>query len=356
VAIGLIFLIQGDAALETFSQTIMPVVLASVVLSELIGPVCARFAIERAGESGIRSVDPGRQPKPAGESSAGVLSSPSVQLVPWSWERLSPAPDPRGHVLIGLGTVTTAGSLARMGSLLAHHLRSRITAVKVLTSGPDEEKEREMLFGLASAEVQNLGYDLTTESISADTAATGLITAARRYNTRAIVLGHPRVGTEQGFQRVVESVAREVHCQVVVVRAAGILHTEQILIPLANPGEVEVIKDVAHALAGVGMHRITLFTILPSDALEDDLEEAEEELIRWAEEEGLASLVRCHAIATEARVEAIVDEAAAHDVIVMAASPLRGLRRLFFGSIAEDVAQRCRKPMVMVHMPGARRS
>ena len=48
-------------------------------------------------------------------------------------------------------------------------------------------------------------------------------------------------------------------------------------------------------------------------------------------------------------VEAIVQEAQDHDVTVMAASQAHGLRRLFFGSLAEDVAQNSRKPMLIIH-------
>jgi nucleotide-binding universal stress UspA family protein len=351
VAIGLIFLIQGDAVLQTFSATIIPVVLASVVLSELVGPVCARWAVVRAGESGVDNVKPKKWEEKVKKTSSPLPSSAGVQLVPWSWERLTPAPHPKGHVLIGLETMATAGSLARMGCLLAHQLGARPIAVTVLTPGAEERDGIDVNFGLAGAEVQNLGYELVTETFPADTAASGLLSASHRHNARAIVLGHPRVETQQGFQRVVESVAQKAQRQVVVVRAAGILHTERILVPIVNFGELGVVRDVVHALAGVGIHRITLFTTLPSDALEDDLEEAEDELIRWAEEERLVSLVRCHAIATEARLEAIVDEAAGHDVLIMAASPLRGLRKMFFGSVAEDVAQRCGKPMIMVYMP-----
>ena len=52
VAIGLIFLIQGDPATLKFSTIITPVVLAGVLLSELIGPICTRKAVELAGEAG----------------------------------------------------------------------------------------------------------------------------------------------------------------------------------------------------------------------------------------------------------------------------------------------------------------
>ena len=59
------------------------------------------------------------------------------------------------------------------------------------------------------------------------------------------------------------------------------------------------------------------------------------------------------AIATEARLGAIVDEACRHDLLVMAASHDRGLKKLFFGSVAEDVVQNCQRPMMIVHGNGS---
>jgi Kef-type K+ transport system membrane component KefB len=45
VAIGLLFLINDDPSVRIFAGFITPVVLTGVVLSELIGPVCAKFAL-----------------------------------------------------------------------------------------------------------------------------------------------------------------------------------------------------------------------------------------------------------------------------------------------------------------------
>jgi len=85
----------------------------------------------------------------------------------------------------------------------------------------------------------------------------------------------------------------------------------------------------------MGRHVITLLTMVQSDAFEEEVEEAEERLHQWIENEDLAPFVRCRAVATEARLEAIVTEAEQHDLIVMAASQTSGLRRLFIGSLAE---------------------
>ena len=40
-----------------------------------------------------------------------------------------------------------------------------------------------------------------------------------------------------------------------------------------------------------------------------------------------------------------------HDLLLMAAPRRKGLIRLFFGSLAEEVARECRLPMILVYVP-----
>jgi nucleotide-binding universal stress UspA family protein len=167
--------------------------------------------------------------------------------------------------------------------------------------------------------------------------------------THAIVLGHPFSATPQEFNRIVEAVAKDAPCKVIIVRLCGIIHTERILIPVINLQNLQYLRDVIRSLCGAGQHIITLLAMVNSDALQDKIEDAETFLEEWVENENLIPHVRCQVVATDARVEAIAGEARDHDVIVMAASQVRGLRRIFFGSLAEDVAQSCKKTMLIVH-------
>jgi nucleotide-binding universal stress UspA family protein len=138
-----------------------------------------------------------------------------------------------------------------------------------------------------------------------------------------------------------------------VVRLAGVLHTERILVPVASTGELETVRDVVLAFSGVGRHRVKLFYLLPSDADEKETGRKRQQLEEWADREHLTPFVRCRVVATEARLEAIIREAADHDILVMAAGQTQGLQKLFFGSLAEAVAQKCAKPLLMVH-PGSK--
>ena len=123
----------------------------------------------------------------------------------------------------------------------------------------------------------------------------------------------------QEFNRIVDAVAKDASCQVIMVRLRGVLHTERILVPVIDFRNLKLMGHVIRALCGVGKHMITLLAIVHSDALEDELEEAEELLEDWVQKENLIPHVRCRAIATDARVEAIVREVHDHHVTALPA-------------------------------------
>ena len=353
VAIGLIFLIRGDASLSAYTSIIIPVVLGSVVLSELTGPVCARIAVEKAGEAFVgRGVV-----RSAGSTLLPEKSQPvkreGSELIPWNWTRLEPAENFYGQVVFGLSRVETAPALARFATLLAHYYSAKPTAVRVLPPKDENQvdtvtPECQALFSAASKEAESLGYKADVKTIYHKEVVKGILSAADSQETWAIVLGHPLTSTPQGFRRA-DAIARNAPCQVIMVRLSGVLHTERILVPVVNLRNLKLLGHVIRALCGAGKHIITLLAILKSDALDEEIEKAEDVLENWVYKEHLIPHVRCRAVATEARVEAIVQEAQDHDVTVMAASQGNGLRRLFFGSLAEDVAQNCRKPMLIVY-------
>jgi Kef-type K+ transport system membrane component KefB/nucleotide-binding universal stress UspA family protein len=345
VAIGLIFLIRSDAELSIYASIITPVVLAGVVLSELVGPVCARTAVERGGEAAKPSTI--RRPKESEKS-----DSENVQLVPWTWERLTCPDQPNGVILFGASNRITVAALARLSAILAYHYQAQPLALRVLPRETEEETEREFsseLFNLAQEEVSNLGLTLDQEVMHGCGVAEGIIEKARKEGARTIVLGHPLKGTPQAFQRVVDSVAKDSPCQVIVVRFSGVLHTEHILVPVIEGDDLHKLGDVVRALSGVGFHQITLLRILASGSGKREINEARQELSEWSQSECLSPPVRIEVKVPEARLETIVRASARCDLIVMAATQYRRISRLFFGSLAEDVAQRCNKPMLLVH-------
>lgn len=354
IAIGLIFLIHDNPVLEKHSAVITTVVLTGVFLSELIGPVCVRYAVEKAGEAvavpeeGDKGAEGYRDICPLPGAGNDIL------LVPWTWERLQPDRQPQGSVIFGASHFKTVGALTRMATILANHHRAMPVAVRILPPEPlinsfSLLEETQGLFSSAMDEALCLGYRLETVTQQAEDVATGILEAAVLTKARAILLGHPLTESAQEFLGIVERVAAGAPCPVIVIRFSGVLHTERILVPLTSLGELDMVKDIVASLSSVGRHKVTLLYLMPPDSAEREIREIQEELAGWTRATCLPSAVQCRVCTTEARLETIVSEARFHDLVIMHAMPVQGLKRFFFGSLAESVAQHCRKTIMMVH-------
>jgi nucleotide-binding universal stress UspA family protein len=60
---------------------------------------------------------------------------------------------------------------------------------------------------------------------------------------------------------------------------------------------------------------------------------------------------RCAVEAAESRLESILQEAPLHDLIIMTAARRTGIKRKFFGSLANSVVHNCRNPVFVVYFP-----
>lgn len=347
VAIGLAFLIRDDPVLTAYAGIVLPVVLTSVVINELLGPSCARFAAIRAGEA--LAVKDTADPEAAAESLR------DVELVPWTWPKLVAEGAHQGHVIASVSHPATAGGVTRIATLLSHHYGALPLGLHVAPrdeptgfSAREHDHEIVALFRMARDEAAGLGYGLETEVEFADDIAQGILRVAGAQQARAIVLGHPLAVRAPVFGRIVDGVAREADVPVVVVRFVGTLHTERILVPISAQEELDVVQPLVCALAMVEEHQVTLLRLMPPESGEGELARSLEELREWTLCHSVPADVSFRSEAAESRTQAILDAAADHDIIVMAAGVQTGLRKVFFGSLAEDVAQQTPKTMLLV--------
>jgi hypothetical protein len=135
---------------------------------------------------------------------------------------------------------------------------------------------------------------------------------------------------------------------VIVVTLVGALHTERIPVPVNGPEALAPVYPLVCALDMVEDHQITLLRLLPPETQQSDLVECEQDLGTWPLCQRISGQVTYRAVAAESRLHQIVEAAEDHDITVMATSPQRELRRGFFGSLAEDVAQRSSHPILLV--------
>jgi nucleotide-binding universal stress UspA family protein len=351
IAIGLVFLINGDPNLNEYAAILTPTVLVGVLLAELIGPACTKYALERSGEAVVNNGwEAGAEPQE--NRNFFLEEAREAQLVPWSWEKLMPAPTSKGAVIFGVSHQSTVEGLARMATLLAHHFKAQPVAININKTEEANLMNTDIskLFELAEQEVKSLGYTLRTSEIIAESIAKGIVAASKENDALTILLGYPFQRTEHNFNKIVEDIASAALCPITIVRFTGILHTERILVPIVNSSDLAVVSDTLCALAHIGKHSITLLRLLSTDVQDHEIADYEKEIYNWATGKKL-SFVKCFLTKSEARMETIINEAQTHDLLVMAVSEGSGLKKMLLGSLADDVASNCQRPMLMVHRP-----
>lgn len=348
VAIGLIFLLSSDPAFATYTSVITPIVLTGVFLSELIGPVSARFALASAGESGADKVAASRETGGQGDGAICSLDD-TFRIIPWKWAKLKMRQDPTGYVVFHTEEPAAARGLARCATILASHYRARPMAVHVV---PVEEHGPHHLFLEEHAEVHHMGYSLITELVPGTDVAAGIVAAVECNDARAVVLAYPLKKQTEKFRDMLLQVRSHVHCPVVMVRFYGELHTERILVPVTEMVELEQMKEIITALDSIGEHRVTLLYLLSSNAEPKEISARTRQLGQWLAAQPFPLRASVSAVAADSRVDAI-DEAARHtDVVVMAAKETSGVERFLFGSLVDSVAARLRKTLIVVHNTG----
>jgi nucleotide-binding universal stress UspA family protein len=274
-----------------------------------------------------------------------------IRISPWSWPKLQPDPDRKGVVAFGVGHCTTVQGLARLATIFANHFAAEPMSVRVV---PEEKGEidQNQLFASEEKESEAMGFPLTRNLIRSDDVAYGITEAVTWNDTRCLLLGYPVAGSIQSFERVVEEVARQAECAVVVVRFHGTLNTRRILVPFISMDQLEEVSAFVNALASIGEHSITLLRLLPSDHSKEHLRRKQQEMEDWLQFYSYAcKRCTCRIVSSDARQESIHEAAQEHDLVVMSASNRSPVRRLIFGSLAESVAKDCKKTILIVHYP-----
>ncbi len=166
-----------------------------------------------------------------------------------------------------------------------------------------------------------------------------------------VVLGYPLHGVDTNYKEILESVASNVSCPVVVVRFLGQLHTERILIPVVSLDGIKEVYPIVAALDCIGEHQVQLLYLLHSGEADTVLKAKEEEIYRWLGKQEQQVNLSVKLSVTDARVKAIVEESEEYDLVVIGATRPKAITKFFFGSLAESVLHKVQRSMLIVYMP-----
>jgi Kef-type K+ transport system membrane component KefB/nucleotide-binding universal stress UspA family protein len=350
VAIGLIFLVSADKMLSVYSPIITPVVLTGVFLSELIGPLASRFAIVNAREAMMVEKATGGNQFCVGltekECDQFMRSEAGVKILPWTWGALVPEENPQDVVIFGATRRHTVNGIARIATIFAHHYRATPMAVFVQPPGMPPPPHN---FEIEQKEVEAMGYKLMTEIIPDPSISSGLVAAVEYNNAKAVVLSYPLHDKTSAFPEMLETVASNVRCPVIVVQFYGVLHTERILVPVTDMTDLAEVYPVVVALGKVGNHQITLLYMMTSDVTQEIIDTKTEQIYNWLDRRPQQIMISVKSVPTDARVKTIQEEAENHDIVVMGAIRIVGVRKFFFGSLADALSRDLRKPLIIVY-------
>ncbi len=344
VAIGLIFLIGNNPASSAYAEFITQVVLAGVLLSEISGPIFANLALKLADELPVANKNH--------HTGASLSTVPAgVPLVPWTWPRLSHLERPEGVVLFGVSHIATGAALARIAAIIAHFHQAYPLMLRVVPPAYQPDKNRraddQALLSAVQSEVQGMGSELYTIVKEENDVAAGILDTARQSGAWAIVMGCSPLPVSQ---KICGKIIENAPCPTLIIKFGGVFHTERILVPIISLTGLDEIRIPLRAMAAVGRHKITLLLLMSSSDSDKDIKRAARGLEDWAAAEGLSAVTNCQVLATEARKDTVLAEAASHDLLIMAAPPPQALaQRLMFGSLYAAIAQGCEKTMITVY-------
>ncbi|MBU1138648.1 MAG: universal stress protein, partial [Proteobacteria bacterium] len=277
-----------------------------------------------------------------------LRSAQGVEILPWTWVKLSPQIPSQGVVVFGAAHHTIVSGLARFATIFANFYRCLPMAVRVVQPGTAVPTK---LFQKELEEVASMGYPLATELIPDSSVASGLVAGVEYNAAKMVVLGYPLHGTVSSFHEVLETVAANVSCPVVVVRFFGVLHTERILVPVVSLEDLEEVYPVVMALDLIGEHHLQLIYLLHSGEADSLLQAKEAEVNQWLAAREKKVDLSVKVVVTDSRVQAILEEAEEYDLVVMGATRTQVIKKFFFGSLADTVSKKLQKTMLIVYMP-----
>ncbi len=347
LAIALVYVIRQETSLEIVRDLLLNVVIASVVINEIIGPPLVRLMLVRA-----REVNAPLKVK----NSEAAVSEIGRSYVPETMPALSPVPSSqkaKGMVVFGVSNPATAPSVARIAVMLSHHYQALPRAVHVISPGKNRsDAERDPwvkeLFRLAASESSQLGYPLRADFEVDEDIASGFLRAAESSDALTIVLGHPLTKRAPEFERIVDFVAQRSSCPVVVAKFGRSVAARRILVPVRSLDELAVLSPFFSAMAMVPGEKITILFLTPGETPHHELDKIKQKVMQKLSQQDFSRELTVNVLSTDSRLHSIIEAAQGHDLIIMNAVGQGRLSRVFFGSLAEDVAQRVDETMLLV--------
>ncbi len=263
--------------------------------------------------------------------------------------------EPGGHgttLLVGVSNPATADKLVRLAATLARgrpveilltHVVTVASQISLTTGGSSAEvmRARDFLQGVcAGARAEGTTARALVEV--ARSVEDGLLAAAESHEAAMILVGYSdetkgrgdRVVKEERFDRTMHRLARKAKAAVLVAKfRTG--RQGSVLVPVAEGAPLGLTGLLCRSLAQEGSE----FTFLHVAGPEESEVELRGRLIAQLREAGLADRGTLRIVASTDPVAGIVEEADAHDLVILGPSGRPGLLQRVFSGRTQRIAE-----------------
>jgi nucleotide-binding universal stress UspA family protein len=261
------------------------------------------------------------------------------------------------HILLPMGDLTFAAQMMAMAQALAKPQQGRVTvlcvvdvpAEKSFSEGATEaQRRRQMLQSLASSNRDDVIDVRTIVRVSHDVWH-GINEAASQEGSDLLLLawkGHTDT-PDRIFGRTIDEIMANPPCDVAVVKPAELGPRPRILVPVRGGPYSKLALQMAESLAESLDGQITVMHAVSQSVLAMTSPAGERPFLTFIHE--VAGLSRAARVVTARGepVQAILDEAAKHDLVIMGASAIVP-KRPSLGPISEKIAAATQRSMIVV--------
>ncbi len=269
-------------------------------------------------------------------------------------------------VVVGLGNPENVDRLMHVASMIAKDNGGRVqgvTVVNVDRFAPDMTDQAHdrinrayNILAEAEAVAELCGASFDGHLTVGREVAEVLNEVADSTDARLIIVGfserrHP-AGADTDFDRLVDEIAHQAPCNVLVARFVREPTYERVLVPVRGRSTLETRHDVLQALRNQLGASVDVMHVSSNQR---EAEEMRELLADWLRDHGVIDRVRLLVEISKDAGAAIVEASSNYDLVVIGTAPLHEVRRKFFGAVPEYVANHAACSTFLVRTQDIRR-
>lgn len=247
--------------------------------------------------------------------------------------------------------IAAATAKKRNGAIVA--LRAVVLPEQLPLSHEDSyvERERQILTAARQRAAEH-GVPITSLVCVGHNAARAILDTSRERHCDLIVLGWKGFASKTShiLGEIADNVVNHARTDIMLVKLMGDTPMKRLLLPSAGGEHAQRAEEYAAFIAADQGGTLTLCTVLPQDALDEQIE-SEQERLKKARERIVAEekvdvelLVLRHRSVTQA----IIEEGENHDAIILGAAGQSFSNQVLFGSIPEDITRESTKLVIVV--------